>query len=251
MTMPGGIAPVSYTALFVGYAAIAAVVPDLGVILGVLILRLTVEMPLPSIASDILVVVAVAGLLGSSIMLADGAGLITGTTDTLSNRTERLANRTTQGRLSLMSLAQTSIAAVALGLDRPDTRFAAAVLLFLLILTRSAAPIARGPSAIATSAGLAGIPPLGVFPGLVLVLLAISSHAPWLLLPVGLGLVGVIGTAITKPGRWRDAAELSPGRVAGVLHYSGLAPILLAFLFGFSAPVGMIDWLRAMTAAGP
>jgi hypothetical protein len=250
LTMSGELTSVSYTGLFVGYAAIAAVIPELGVIVAFLILRLTVQTHLPSMATAILLVVGAVGLLACTTCLLDNSGLVA--RGWLSDRTGGRANQTRQRHLTLLSLAQTSITAVALGLDLPDARFAAVVLLILLILTRTAARIAHGPVAAAAAAGLGGIPPLGVFPGLVLVVLALSSHAPWLLLPVGLGLTGVVATSLGQPGWWRDAAVPSPRTwTSNALRSAGLVPLVLAFLFGFFAPDGMVDWLRAATAATP
>ena len=81
----------------------------------------------------------------------------------LPDRTGRRAHHSLQ-RLTLLSLAQTSITAVALGLDLPDARFAAVVLMILLILTCTAARLAHGPVAAAAAAGLGGIPPFGAWP---------------------------------------------------------------------------------------
>jgi hypothetical protein len=250
LTMSGELASVSYTGLFVGYAAIAAVVPELGVVVVFLVMRLTVQTHLPSMATALLLAVASVGLLTCALLLLDNAGLVA--RGRLSGRTGRSANQTPQRHLTLLSLAQTSIIAVALGLDLPDARFAAVVLLILLILTRTAARIAHGAVAAAAAASLGGIPPLGVFPGLVLVLLALSSHAPWLLLPIGIGLAGVVASSIGQQGWWRDAALPSPSTwTSSALRSVGLVPLALALLFGFFAPDGMVDWLRAATAAAP
>lgn len=168
---PVSFASVSFAAVFIGYAVVAAAVPDMGVIIGVLILRLAAQFHLPAIALGILIAVALAGLAGCLLALLVRRG----------------GRRTTP-----LQLAQVSVAAVALGLDSPQARFAALVLLVLLILTRSAERLSSvdrgGGVASAALAGLGGLPPFGVFPGLVLVLLAIGGDAPWLLLPVGAGL---------------------------------------------------------------
>jgi hypothetical protein len=225
LTISTGLASISYTSLFVGYALVAAAVPDLGVVILILILRLGMQSRLPPLADDVLIGVALVGLLACTVLLA--------------MKTAR------RHRLTLLQLGQTAIAAVAVGIGLPQARFAGVILLILLILTRAAARIADGPAAIAARAGLSGIPPFGVFPGLVLVLLAISSHAPWLLLPVGLALVAMLaaGTPTSRltSSRWT-------WRTSGSL---GLLPLALAFVFGFVAPDNFIEWLRAMTAAAP
>jgi hypothetical protein len=239
LAMPLGLPSVSYTCLLIGYAAIAAVVPELAVIVVLLILRLMIQAHLPPIALDILTAVAVAGLLICALPLILDAGLIGGPAETDANRTE-------PRRLTLAYFAQTSIAAVALGLDLPDARLAALVTLILLILTRCATRISQGPAA---SAGLGGIPLIGVLPGLVLVLLAASSHAPWLLLPIGLGLCGVIATCFPARHWSRTAAPLRASWTTS--QAAGLVPLALALVLGFFAPDGMIDWLRAVTAGPP
>ena len=249
LTMSGELASVSYTGLFVGYAAITAVIPELGFVVVFLVLRLTVQTHLPPMATAIFLAVGAVGLLTCAILLLNNAGLIA--MGWLPDRTGRGAHHSLQ-RLTLLSLAQTSITAVALGLDLPDARFAAVVLMILLILTCTAARLAHGPVAAAAAAGLGGIPPFGVFPGLVLVLLALSSHAPRLLLPIGLGLTGVVATAVGQQGWGQDTAVRSPTAwTSSALRSAGLVPLVLAFLFGFFAPDGMVDWLRAATTAAP
>ena len=51
---------------------------------------------------------------------------------------------------------------------------------------------ASGPAGVLALAGLAGLPPLGVFPGVVLVVLVVSSHAPWVLVPLLAALVPML-----------------------------------------------------------
>ena len=70
------------------------------------------------------------------------------------------------------------------------------VLLILLILTRAAARMADGAVAGVALAGLGGVPPLGVFPGLVLVVLVLSNHDPWLLLPLAVGFTPILSASL-------------------------------------------------------
>ncbi|WP_428483566.1 hypothetical protein [Rhodopila sp.] len=225
LTVPAGLVSVSCTALFVGYACVAAVVPDLGVVIVILILRLATQTHLPPIAGGILISVAVVALLLCSVLLTERSG---------------------RHRVTLLQLAQVSIAGMTLGVDLPQARFAVLVLLILLILTRAATRIAAGtydePATSVAIAGLGGIPPFGVFPGLVLILLAIGSHAPRLLLPIGLGLAATI-TASRPPGvpSWTRATALSPAWV----------PLALALLFGFFAPDPLVRWLHTAIAGIP
>ncbi len=219
LTMPVAPAAVPYTCLLLGYAVIAAVVPELAVIVVLLVFRLMLQTHLPPVTPAILTAVAVAAPLMCALLLI-------------------LDTRAEQRRLTLIHLAQTSIAAVALGLELPDGRFAALVTLILLILTRCA-----------TRMGAPAGAPIGVFLGLALVLLALGSHAPWLLLPVGLSLCVVITAGFPPRDRSRAAAPLSASWTAP--RAASLLPLVLALVFGFFAPHGMIEWLRAVTAGPP
>ena len=62
LTMSGELASVSYTGLFVGYAAITAVIPELGFVVVFLVLRLTVQTHLPPMATAIFLAVGAVGL---------------------------------------------------------------------------------------------------------------------------------------------------------------------------------------------
>lgn len=217
LTMPADLPTVSYPCLFVGYAAVAAVVPELGVVILVRFLRLAIATPLPPVASTVAICIAVAALSYCIILLP---------------------NRTGRHRLTLLLLAQISIGGLTIGLGPPDARFAAMILLILLILNRAAIRLADGSAAAAAMAGLAGIPPLGVFPGLVLVVLAVAGHAPWLLLPIGMALVMMIAAGM--PMKLASSVRTSPLSV-------GWVPLTLCFLFGFFAPDHLVQWLRALT----
>lgn len=146
-------------------------------------------------------------------------------------------------RATLLFLSHASIAALAVCSGSPDGRFAALILLILLILSRSAARAARGPIATLAFAGLAGVPPLGVFPGLVLVVLTIGGHDPWLLLPLGLFAIPVIWAGL--PSRLPDIRSF-----ASVISIFWV-PLLLAILAGYCMPDDLSRWLHAMTAGPP
>ena len=146
-------------------------------------------------------------------------------------------------RATLLFLGHASIATLAICSGSPDGRFAALILLILLILSRSAARITRGPIATLAFAGLAGVPPLGVFPGLVLAVLAISGHDPWLLLPLGLFAIPVIWAGL--PRRLPDMRSFASVRSIFWV------PLLLAILAGYCMPDGLSRWLHVMTAGPP
>jgi hypothetical protein len=120
---------------------------------------------------------------------------------------------------------------LAIGLGQPDGRFAALVLLILLILSRSANRLAEGHRS-----GLAGATPLGVFPGLVLVVLAVSSHHAWLLLPLGAAFAPIL---LATPARV-SSSILTPT--------FGWLPLAIALFAGYCAPDGLVRWWRLLTA---
>jgi len=218
LTITAALPAVSYTSLFVGYAAMAAVVPELGIVILVVFLRLTLTTPLPPVASTAAICIAVAALFYCMIFLWNGNA---------------------RHRLTLLLLAQISIGGLTIGLGLPDARFAATILLVLLILNRAAIRLADGPAAAAAMAGLGGIPPFGVFPGLVLVLLVVAGHAPWLLLPVGMALVIMVTASMPM----KHASSSMRTSFLSV----GWVPLALCFLFGFFAPPDLVQWLRALT----
>jgi hypothetical protein len=212
---------VAFFSLFAGYAVLAAVIPDFAIPLLVLVLRFADGTDWPPVAGALAIGIALAALLGCAALL-----LQTGR----------------QHRAVLLQLGQASIAALAIATMQPEGRFAAAILLILLILTRAACRVANGPAGMLALAGLAGLPPLGVFPGLVLVVLVVSSHAPWVLLPLVSGLVPMLRAGM--PTRQR----MVPLRTT--LLSVGWLPLALALLFGFFAPPELVRWLSALTA-GP
>jgi hypothetical protein len=214
----------SYFSLFAGLATISAVMPDLASVAVVLLLRLACQTAWPPAAEATGTVIAMAGLLACAVLLA---------------------GPDRRHRTSLLLLGQTSIAALVICTGQAEGRFAALVLLVLLILTRSAARSAGGAAAtqgIATLAiaGLGCVSPLGVFPGLVLVMLTISGHDPWLLLPFGVALIPM--TLASLPGRLPDFS------LRRTMSSVGWVPLLLALLAGYFAPDGLVHWWRVLAA---
>jgi hypothetical protein len=213
---------VAFLSLFAGYAALAAVVPDLALPLLVLLLRFADGGNWPPVAGILGTVIAVAALLGCAILLPQAAGR--------------------PHRAVLLHLGQASVTTLAIATMQPEGRYAAAVLLILLVLTRAACRAATGPAGVLALAGLAGLPPLGVFPGVVLAVLVISSHAPWVLLPLLVGLVPMLLAGLPPRLRFRPLRT--------TLLSIGWLPLALALLFGFFAPADFVRWLSALTA-GP
>ena len=205
--------------LFSGLAMVAAVVPDLAVVLVVLMLRLANQAAWPPEVQAIAAGIALIALLACAI---------------------RLINPVRLHRVALLQLAQASIAALSISIGQAEGRFAALVLLVLLILSRSATRFNGRPDVSLAIAGLGGIPPLGVFPGLVLVVLTISAQDPWLLLGVGAALVPIVLASTPRPRPELSPRPISPSTV--------WLPLLLAVVAGYFAPDGLVHWWRILTA---
>jgi hypothetical protein len=221
LTLPAEPSLPGYLALFAGFAVLAAAVPDLAIPLLAILLRSASKTEwLPQ-----------AGPLGTGVALI---ALLT---------CSALLIRRGRHRARMLVLAQASIAALAIATLQPDGRLAAAVLLILLSLTRTASRATGQPTAALAVAGLSGLPPLGVFPGLVLVVLAVSSHAPWLLLPLGLALPPILLAGVPPPLS-RLRAIITPREA---LLSAGWLPLALAALFGLAAPADLVRWLAAVT----
>jgi hypothetical protein len=219
--LPAAPTLLAYFSLFAGFVTVAALVPDLAVVLVILILRLGNQGPWPSDVEALGIAIATMALLSCAILLISRNG---------------------SQCITLLVLSQASIAALTICVGQDDSRFAALVLLILLTLSRAAARVPVGPVATLAVAGLGGIPPLGVFPGLVLVALTITAHNPWLLLPIGVALIPVVSASV--PRRLPDFS------IARKLPSVGWLPLLLALAVGYLAPSGLVQWWRILTAAG-
>jgi hypothetical protein len=224
-----GMPALGYPILFIGDAVVATLVPPLAVPLAVLVLRQVNTPEWAPAAAWLVCGIGVTGMLACAASLRRGLGR------------RALGRDSSDGRrLTLLYLAQVAVALVAIGMDRPDGRYAAAILLVLLILTRAASRLGNGPAAAIATAGLGGIPPLGVFPALVLVVLAVCGTAPWLMLPLGAALVLMAPASL--PLRW----PALDGRTA--LLSAAWLPLALAVLMGFFTPDSLARWLRLLAA---
>jgi hypothetical protein len=208
-----------YFSLFVGLATIAAVVPDLAVVSMILLLRLATQSQWPADAE------ALGSLIALIVLLAC---------------TLRLFGTNASHRVTLLQLGQCGVAFLAICVGQADGRFAALVLLVLLILTRCAASGAGGFAPMLAVAGLGGLPPLGVFPAVVLVIMVISSIEPWLLLPLGLALVPLILASLPRRPVAFSFKVITPSL--------GWLPLALALLVGYCAPDGLVRWWHVLTA---
>jgi hypothetical protein len=224
----------AYLAVFAGFAAIAASVPDLAAVLVCLILRLADQAPWPvadqapwPVADQAPWPVA-AQALGSAVALL-----------ALLACAARLRGKSPRAAINLLQLSQAAIAALAISLGQPDGRFAALMLLMLLILSRAATRAHDGPVADLAIAGLAGVPPLGVFPGLVLVVLATITRSAWLLLPMGIAAVPILRASLPR--------NLPSMRLTTTIPSLGWLPLALALLTGYFAPQRLVLWWHMLT----
>jgi hypothetical protein len=210
--------------LFAGSVTIAGTVPELAVVLAILILRLASQSAWPPTVEALGAGIATLSLLTCSLLLT---------------------NRRNTHRFSLLALSNASIAMLIICAGGADGRFDALVLLILLILTRSATRITTGPVSGFALAALGGMPPFGVFPGLVLVVLTLSAHAPLLLLPLGLALVPIVLTPLARIRIRQNAPDLmSLNSLASIAWL----PLLMAVAVGYFTPDSVLQWWRVLTA---
>jgi hypothetical protein len=215
VTLDGGAPVLSCLALFVGYAAVAAALPALAIPVLVVVLRLTMQLHLPPAAGTMLILVA-AGFVTAGLLMTVAA--------------ERPFRSLPAGDKTVPVAVLGGLAAMAVGLATPDGRLAGAMLLVLLILTLAASELQPAPRP--------GLALAGVFPGVLLALLALAARLPWTLVPVALGLLALCAV--------RPVSMLPP--VSASLAW---LPFGLALLAGFLAPDALVQWLRAATTISP
>ncbi len=204
-------APLASGCALLGLAALAVAVPELLPLLPFLALRF---------AGAELVGVGLAGMLGCAM------GVLLWPSD--------------KNRLSWIAFGQAGVIALAFGLRSPDAIFAGVLLAVLLVLSQAARELAKGQglAGLLASAGLAGLPPFGVFPGLALVILATARQAPWLL-------VGVL-PALAAMG-WAVVARMPTPRIGATDRWSAAwVPLALALLVGFALPGPVTAWLHVL-----
>lgn len=180
-------------------------------------------------------------------------------------------------------IGQVGLAAAAIGLGTQDGAFAALILLLLLTLSDAAARLPDRARPVALL-GLAGVPPLGTFAGLALVLPAIAAHASWMLL-ICLPAIAQFGWRLIRQASTRRAAtghkvalgktaegqapgdgpeggrapdaECSPApigrREAGPVFAPALGwlPIAAALAIGLLMPAPVATWLRSALPPAP
>ncbi|HVC59436.1 MAG TPA: hypothetical protein VND19_03595 [Acetobacteraceae bacterium] len=217
-------------ALF-GAVALHATPPPLPVI-GCAMLgygTLAVLAPEPAVAA-VALILRMRGPATEDLLLALGsAALLVGA---LSLATTRGPQRRS---LNLVWLAQGGAAVFAFGLGTSGGNLAGLLQLSFLALTQCALLLARegGLDRLAALAGLAGVPPFGLFPSLALILAATAARSPWMLLPLGAGLAGVAGAVLLQLPSERRLL-LSPAWV----------PLALLLIAGFAMPEPLLAWFR-------
>jgi hypothetical protein len=219
-------------ALILGYATLASLLPDLLIVLLALLLRLRLLGQM-AISPEAINPGVGPMLIGLGLAASMGCGLAL------------LMRPDTPRRLALLRLGQGSAALVVFGLGGSEAVFAGLVQVVLLALTSAAAEVGgrTGPERIAVAAGLGGLPPLGVFPGLALIAIVIAHRAAWLLLPLGAGLL-MMG--------WATVIRLSQARWIGPVRFAPVwVPLGLVLLIGWFLPQPAADWLRAVAASTP
>jgi hydrogenase-4 component E len=208
-----------YFSVFAGFTAIAAIVPDLAPVLVVLLLRLANQAPWPPAAESLGLAITLIALLVCATMVWGKSPL---------------------SSVTLLQQSHACIAALSVCLGQSDGRFAALVLLVLVILTRAAARVTDGLAASLAIAGLAGLPPLGVFPGLILVVLVLTGHDAWLLFPLGAACIPILLASLPR--------RLPTFRLKAAIPSVGWLPLALALFSGYFAPDGLVHWWHALTA---
>jgi hydrogenase-4 component F len=170
------------------------------------------------------------------LMVAGLTGIaVTGGATLLSRRSVPL--------VTFSGVGQAGVALFAFGLGVPAASVAALVNLVLLSLTQSGLLLASEGSLAqrAAAAGLAGVPPFGIFPAVALVIAETASRLPWMLLPLAAALGLLVWSSLTQ------LAGVGAARSLPRRPYAW-APLLLALLVGFAMPQPVFAWLQSAAA---
>ena len=156
-------------------------------------------------------------------------------------------------RLSLVSLTsfgQAGVALFAFGLGTPAAHVAALTNLVLLSLTESGLLLAGEGSfaQLAATAGLAGVPPFGTFPGLALVIAETAARLPWMLLPFATALSLFVWSILTRLPALAPVRGLPPTPRPTPYAWG---PLVLALLVGFAMPQPIFAWLQSAAERMP
>jgi hydrogenase-4 component F len=209
--------------IVVGLGTLACLAPELALASVAIIVR---QLHPTTEQAPVHALLMVAGLAG--IALAGGGALL---------------RRKSVPLISLTGLGQAGVALFAFGLGVPAANVAALVNLVLLSLTQSGLLLAGEGSLaqLVATAGLAGVPPFGIFPSLALVIAATAARLPWMLLPFAAALALLV---------WSILTQLPPSPAGRSLSRTPYAwgPLLLALLVGFAMPQPVFAWLQSAAA---
>jgi hypothetical protein len=213
-------------ALLIGWGALVVLDPVLLPLVLLLALRLQASVAMTPDAS-----------LVGILMVACGVGAL------LAGAVASLLHPAGRRLPTLLVLAQGGVALCAFGCGGPDLRLAGLLHLTLLTLSGCGMLLSRGPGFdhLAFLSCLGGLPPFGVFPGLGLILMGVAAVAPWLLLPLSAGLIGLGWSAI------RHLPSLNgrpPPSIAWV-------PLGLVLVLDIAMPAQVAGWFHALAASPP
>jgi hydrogenase-4 component F len=176
------------------------------------------------------------------------------------------------------SIEQSGVAAFAFGLGGPVAMFAGLLHLTVHTLVKAAIfqcvgrasqlkggqvfavvsglvarPRALGLTLAAGIVAVSGLPPFGLFASEFLVLAETARRMPWLILPLGIGLVvgawalaaRLIGLCLGAPTPDRGPAPTLPALVPAWLH------LAVAAVLGLAMPEFLASWFKAVAAGAP
>jgi len=206
-----------------GYGAVAMLAPELTIAAAALVLRL----PAPP---SLLLGLGLAALLAAALCLATETGR--------------------RHLPSLAGLAQGGVAVAAFGLGSGEGALAGVMQLTLLALTQCALLLSPpdGFERLVALAGLAAVPPFGLFSSLAQVLAATAAAAPWVLLPLGAGVAGIAWAVLPRLPPIRPPPirppPIRPPPIRPPRVSPAWLPLALLLVCGFAMPAPWLAWIR-------
>jgi hydrogenase-4 component F len=228
--------PVAFAFLILGLSAVVALMPAGG-------------MALPGVALATI-------LRARSIVAANPDAVAPGpmllTLGLLTLLLTALASRRAEGEhraAALAGLGQLGVVAFAFGLGTEAAMVAGVLHLTLLALTRASLALeAGGGAAAAGLVALAGLPPFGLFASLFLIMTETARRAPWLAVPLGLGLsltAWALAPRILAAWRRAPMAGVGPATVVAWLTLAVVAAL------GLAMPPAAVAWFTAVARVAP
>jgi hydrogenase-4 component F len=239
-----------FVVLLLGWGTLAGLVPLHGAVAGI-------EADGPGVIGGVLSAVALLAILRARSLVAANQdaiapgppllalGLATLLLAALALRRQRSDRRL----LAVAWQGQVGVVAFAAGLGTGAAIFAALLHLALLLLTAASLWLDAGRAArIAGIAGLAMLPPFGLFASSVLIVTEATRQAPFLAVPLVLGLaLSAWALAARIVALWREppepAAVPAPGQIVAWLLLAATA------LLGLAMPAPVAGWVSGMAQA--